>query len=290
MSYDNVCKFLAEQYPADFVQWLLEEDVSDIQLLKTELSQEPIRADSVTFLKANHQILHLEFQTLPESRPPLPFRMLDYSVRLKRQYNCDVEQVVLFLKETNSEIVKLESYKDRTTSHVYRVIRLWEQSPSPFLANPSLLPFATLTHSSTPSALLQEVAARIATIEDNQKRLNVASCTEILAGLRFDKTLIRLLFREEVMRESVIYQDILQQGLQEGRQQGLQQGLQQGQSQEALVLIMRLLNRRFGELAVSLQEQVKALPLEKLEDLGEALLDFSEEADLVDWLQQDDRK
>ncbi|WP_421655756.1 hypothetical protein [Leptothermofonsia sp. ETS-13] len=72
MSYDNICKFLAEQYPLEFVRWLLGSDIENIQPLKTELNQEPIRADSVTFLKANHQILHLEFQTLPESTPPLP--------------------------------------------------------------------------------------------------------------------------------------------------------------------------------------------------------------------------
>jgi len=99
MSYDNVCKFLAEQYPTSFVDWLLNLDSTDreIELLKTELSQEPIRADSLVFLKAAEQILHVEFQTVPESNPPLPFRMLDYAVRLKRLYGCPVEQVVKLL-------------------------------------------------------------------------------------------------------------------------------------------------------------------------------------------------
>ncbi|WP_421655757.1 hypothetical protein [Leptothermofonsia sp. ETS-13] len=150
--------------------------------------------------------------------------MLDYSVRLKRQYNCDVEQVILFLKATSSNIVQIQEYKDRTTCHYYRVIRLWEQEPSTFLTTPSLLPFATLAQSDSPPTLLREVAARIARIDDSRQRVNLASCAEILAGLRFEKALRRQLFREEAMRESVIYQDILQQGLQEGLQQGLQQG------------------------------------------------------------------
>jgi len=97
MSYDNVCKFLAEQYPAAFVRWLLTPELltteaEDIQLLKTELSQEPIRADALTFLKTANRILHLEFQTLPAAQ--LPLRMLDYYVRLKREYGLEVEQVV----------------------------------------------------------------------------------------------------------------------------------------------------------------------------------------------------
>jgi predicted transposase/invertase (TIGR01784 family) len=48
----------------------------------------------------------------------------------------------------------------------------------------------------------------------------VASYVQILAGLRYDKNDIKRLFREETMRESVIYQDILQEGRQEGRQEG----------------------------------------------------------------------
>ncbi|MEH2183641.1 hypothetical protein [Nostoc sp.] len=48
MSFDNVCKLLAEKYPADFVRWLIAEESVNIKVLKTELSLEPIRADSVT--------------------------------------------------------------------------------------------------------------------------------------------------------------------------------------------------------------------------------------------------
>jgi len=277
MSYDNACKFLVEQYPVEFVRWLLATEVEDIQLLKTELSQEPICADALTFLKAANQVLHLEFQTLPASNPPLPFRMLDYSVRLKRQYGNNVVQVVLFLKETTSEAAFTEIYEDQTTLHHYRVIRLWEQNPAVFLENPALLPLATLAQTDSPTTLLREVAERVARISDNQERGNLASCTEIFAGLRFPKDLIQGLFREDIMRESVIYQDILQQGLQQGVQQGLQQ--------EALSMVMRLLTRLFGELEPTLQQRIRGLSLVQLETLGEDLLDFSQIGDLVAWLE-----
>lgn len=78
MNYDNICKYLAEQYPADFVRWLLAIEPSDIKLLKTELTLEPIRANAVTFLQTANRILHIEFQTLTASNSPLPLRMLDY--------------------------------------------------------------------------------------------------------------------------------------------------------------------------------------------------------------------
>ena len=274
MAYDNICKYLAEEYPTEFARWLLAEEITDIQVLKTELSVEPIRADSLTLLQTRHQILHLEFQTLPTSTPPLPFRMLDYWVRLKRQYWCPIEQVVIFLKSSAVDAVFTEQFVDTNTRHNYRVIRLWEQDPAPLLANPALLPLATLAGSDSPNTLLEQVAAQIDRIEEPRQRGNLAACVEVLAGLRFDIDLIRQLFREEVMRESVVYQDILQ--------KGLQQGLQQGE----VTLILRLLNRRFAGVDPQLQERIQGLSIPQLEELSEVLLDFEAVTDLVTWLDE----
>ena len=275
MTYDNTCKYLAEQYPAEFVTWLLAADTSNVQVLKTELSLEPVRADSVTFLQISDTILHLEFQTLPASNPAIDFRILDYYTRLKREYGCQIEQVVIFLQQTSSEIVFKQEYVDTNTRHRYRVIRLWEQDPAPLLAN-AVLPLATLARSRSPNTLLEQVATQIDMIEENDERQNISACTQILAGLRFKKDLIQHLFREEIMQESVIYQDILQ--------KGEQRGLQRGKQEEALALIMRQLARRLGAIAPQLEDQIRGLSVPQLEDLGEALLDFSSETDLTSWL------
>jgi hypothetical protein len=48
--------------------------------------------------------------------------------------------------------------------------------------------------------------------------------------------------------------------------------------------VLRLLNRRFGELPPHITETIQKLSVEKLEDLGEALLDFESQADLINWL------
>lgn len=273
MNYDNTCKFLAEQYPTEFVRWLLAIESQNVEILKTELTLEPIHADSVTFLQTANQILHIEFQTRPLSNPPIPLRMLDYSVRLKRQYRCAVVQVVVFLQEVNNEIAFTEEYRDDTTIHRYRVIRLWEQDSAMFLSNLALLPLAPLTRTDSPQGLLARVAQRIARISDSQQRQNLAGCTGILAGLRFEKNLIRQFLREELMQESVIYQDIWE----------------RSRKQEALSFCMQLLNQRFGELNSSLIERVQGLSVEQLEALGRALFNISEVADLVAWLEQQGR-
>ncbi|MBD2386310.1 DUF4351 domain-containing protein [Cylindrospermum sp. FACHB-282] len=272
MAYDNSCKYLAENYPAEFAKWLLSADTDDIQVLKTELSLEPIRADAVTFLQVSNQILHLEFQTQPKSKTPIDFRMLDYYTRLKRQYWCEIEQVIIFLQPSTSEIVFNTQYVDTKTRHEYRVIRLWEEDPAPLLVNPALLPLATLARSDSPNALLEQVAAQVDMIEESDKRTNISACIQVLAGLRFNKDLIQQLFREEIMQESVIYQDILQKGEQRGKQQG------------EVTLVLRLLNRRVGVIGSDVEQRINGLSTNQLENLAEALLDFSTQADLISWL------
>jgi Domain of unknown function (DUF4351) len=49
-------------------------------------------------------------------------------------------------------------------------------------------------------------------------------------------------------------------------------------------LILRLLKRRVETVSTELEMQIKALPLSRLEQLGDALLDFTQLGDLIDWL------
>ena len=68
------------------------------------------------------------------------------------------------------------------------------------------------------------------------------------------------------MQESVIFQDIVQ--------------------KEAFKIINRQLNRRFNHIETSLIERVRELSAEQIENLGEALFDFTDVSDLETWLNQ----
>ena len=74
------------------------------------------------------------------------------------------------------------------------------------------------------------------------------------------------------LKQTRFYQDVFTEGRQEGRQEG------------EVTLILRLLQRRCGEVAPAMQEQIQRLPLPQLEALGEALLEFGGAADLERWL------
>ncbi len=75
------------------------------------------------------------------------------------------------------------------------------------------------------------------------------------------------------LKETRVYREIKEEGREEGRE-------------EATVnLIVRLLTKRFGEISPEMRSVISGLPLPILEDLSEALLDFTSVADLQSWLE-----
>ncbi len=62
-------------------------------------------------------------------------------------------------------------------------------------------------------------------------------------------------------------------------------GIAIGQREQARSLVIRLLARRVGILSVELRSRVEELSIAQLESLGEALLDFDQLSDLINWLE-----
>jgi len=76
----------------------------------------------------------------------------------------------------------------------------------------------------------------------------------------------------------------LQQGIEQGIQQGIEQGIERGKIEGEIGLIMRQIVRRVGEVTLEVQTRIQGLSGEQLDDLGEALLDFRIQEDLIAWL------
>ncbi len=213
--FDNTCKFIAEMYSPDFATWLLGEPITLTKLSPTELSLEPIRADALILLQSDEVVLHIEFQTKPDD--DMPFRMADYRLRVYRRFpKKRMHQVVIYLDKTESEKVYQTTFTAGSLRHEFSVIRLWEQPPEVFLAAPGLLPFAVLSATENKVATLQQSSAAVDKIADRRKQSNIAAASAILAGLVLEQEVIRRLFRKDIMRESVIYQQIKTEGEEEG--------------------------------------------------------------------------
>jgi len=152
--FDNTCKFLAENFSTDFASWILGTPIPLTQLKPSELSTEPIRADSLIFLESAEVILHLEFQTTTDENMAL--RMLDYWVRLRRKFPAkQIHQTVIYLRPTNSPLASQTSYTSELTNHQFQVIRLWEQSPQILRQYQGLLPFVALGQTNNPEEELE---------------------------------------------------------------------------------------------------------------------------------------
>ena len=176
--FDNVCKFLAENYATDFAEWIFGQPKGLTVLSPTELSLEPIRADSLILLQAEDVVLHLDFQTLP--RDEIPFRMADYRLRVYRKYpQKQMRQVVVYLKETGSELVQQNNFTISGMNHQFEVIRLWEQPTANLLQFPGLLPLAVLGRSDNRARTLGEISSIISTIQDRREQSNVTAATRI---------------------------------------------------------------------------------------------------------------
>ena len=119
-----------------------------------------------------------------------------------------------------------------------------------------MLPFATLSQTDNKAQTLERVAQVIEELSDTQIRSNVAASAAVLAGLVLNKDLIKRILRSDIMRESVIYQDILH--------EGQAQGLELGSEQKAQEIATNMLNEG---VAIALIVRVTGLTIEQVQQL-----------------------
>ena len=59
---------------------------------------------------------------------------------------------------------------------------------------------------------------------------------------------------------------------------------QEAKADGAKIVLLKMLDRKFGNITTEIRAQVNGLSVEQLEFLGEALLDFGQMSDLIGWL------
>ena len=119
--------------------------------------------------------------------------------------------------------------------------------------------------------LFDEIPEKFASMPEIQTAFSIASRTNL--------TLKEL---EELEKREMFFEDqrgAIIKGMQEGRRG--QEGIIEGQT----ALILRLVARRTGEISPEIKTRIQQLSLEQLDDLGEILLDFTSQQDLIAWLE-----
>ena len=112
--------------------------------------------------------------------------------------------------------------------------------------------------------LFEEIPEKFASMPEIQTAFSIASRTNL--------TLKEL---EELEKREMFFED--QRGaIIKSRQEGIIEG--------ETALILRQIARRTGEIPPAIKTRIQQLSLEQLQDLGEILLDFTSQEDLIAWL------
>ncbi len=239
-------------------------------------------------------LIHLESQAQAQSN--FGQRMFRYFARLYEKYDLPIYPIVLFSYEQPRQPAPSQfgvAFPDlRVLEFNYRVIQLNQLNWRDFLDRPN--PVA--------SALM----AKMQIAPEDRARVK-AECLRLLVTLRLDRARMQLIsgFIDTYLRLNELEQQQfeaefgrIEPSKQEGvmeivtswMEEGIRQGQAEGSQREAQSFALRLLRRKFGEIASELEHQVRALSVTQLEELGEATLDFSMIADVVAWLERLDNE
>ena len=227
-------------------------------------------------------LIHVENQAAAQAN--FGKRMFRYFARLYEKYDLPIYPVVMFSydqpKQAADSKFRIEFPEFNVLGFNYRVIQLNRLNWRDYLGQAN--PIA--------SALMAKM--QIAPIDRPKVK---AQCLRLLVTLRLDPARMQLisgfvdtyldlteleerLFQEELGRIEPEEQEQVMQIVTSWMRTGIEQG--------KLSIVMRLLKRKVGELDPEVEERVKGLSVAKLEELSEALLDFSNVEDLTTWLQQ----
>ena len=212
-------------------------------------------AQSFRFLQLHPQVQHLAVVVV------VPHRRLNLGpARLPQQLQAFVDGVVWLSLEELGQQADLDPLLALLTLPVRPEAQLKVSTPQILERRPDLLSTVlTILFERFPTLTLEEIM--------------------VIAGIPTDQLL-----------HTQAAQDLLDRGRQEGRQEGEALGRQEGEARgraaEAASVTLRQLNRRCGPLSEATIARIQELPLEQLEGLAEALLDFNGPADLAAWLEE----
>lgn len=275
--------------PDAWAQWVTQQaDVVALEILGSEFQW--VSRENDVLMKV-HSPLHGDFLILNELQlrytDKMPLRMRAYAALAQESYGLPVYPVLVNILPHSAQAVVSDHFESNflglQARQDYCVINLWEVDAELVFERSldTLLPFVPILKDGGNQPTVRRALIQL---QQNEELVELESLLGFFASFVLETELVRQIMRWDmtVLRESPWYQEIRQESLQEGRQEGEQTGILKGEQS----LILRLLTRRIGDISSELRSQIQSLSLDQLEALGEALLDFTEPTDLVNWLER----
>jgi len=141
----------------------------------------------------------------------------------------------------------------------YRVIGLWDVSSTEVIQKGlvglyPLLPLMRWEEPGDAEVLEESERLVLGGTGEGELRADAYVALRVLSGLRYPSELIdRILRRREIMLESPVYREILE----EGKALGLKEGLELGEESRLREDVLEVLEVRFGVVPSSLEELVR---------------------------------
>ena len=245
--WDSLMKRLVRRYARHFVRWLVAEAVF-VRALDIELQNQQLFADALleVRLHGTAALLHIEFQAYDD--PEMATRLLEYNVLASRQYgHLPVYSYVIYLRKAGevaaSPLVRGFPTGEDVHHFFFGVIKLWEVPAELFLGAgwTGVLPLVTLTDGGKRPEVVKEMIDQLASVEE----YDLLAIAQVLGGLVFKTGPELAWFRkrfsmfQDILRESSVYQEIVE----------------EGRIQEQREMLLKLIQLRFPELEALAKQQ-----------------------------------
>jgi predicted transposase/invertase (TIGR01784 family) len=260
--------------PSIFFELIGQPELQDYEFQSVEIKQTAHRLDGVFFPPSDSPNLPVFFAEFQFQDDPLLYHRLFAEIFMYLEQNPTIAdwQAVAVFPRRSLEPTQTHLYRALLSSPQVQRFYLNELSDAENLPTSLGLLQLIITPPNTAPTLAKQL------IERSQSRSDLprALIMELIITTMVYK--FPQLSREEILQMLEIVAEAQQTRFyQEAKEEGRQEGER--------AIILRLLNRRLGRLSSEMQAQIGTLTLEQLEDLGEALLDFSTLEDLQQWMQ-----
>ncbi len=265
--YDIAAKHAARAFPKDMLRLILgTADFEIIEHIDIELPAMDVRRmDSLTkiSLEGEPTLIHREYQ-LHDSYPiSIERRIAGYRGRCTEDNELPIRSYVIYFyppagrRDPGGYFKNVDVPGQRFISE-YEVVRLYELEGGPLLEArpPGLMPFLPLMQ---PPAGVDSVTWLRQCVEttrqlplDTANIDNLLMATGIFGNLAHDSETIYTIISEEDMRQSSIFQHLMQQPLQEARQEGRELGAREN----SIEILIEVLDTRFDDSDVDLYKPI----------------------------------
>jgi predicted transposase YdaD len=280
MRYDTTLKTLFQSPPPQLLRLLIGGQARE--MLTVEYPTVQMRRPDLVVRLTDGRLYHLELQSTNDAA--MPWRMLEYFGLLCQTYGQPPSQQVLYVGDAVLSMAAHLAYP--TLSFQYEAIDIRTLDGETLLASAALEDnlLALLCRLANPRQAIQRLLARIAAVAGTARDDAIAQLLALSGLRRLHPLVLEETEHMPIMiniRENPFFREVFEEGKQEGHQEGRQEGRQEGHKEEAVALLCRQLEHRFGPLPAATRQQIEAADTPTLETWSLRVLDATSLEDVL---------